>query len=56
MKFLPETDGSVQKQQSTDDTKVDPILETGSENGSSLDLWSDVDIRENADDLTSMTN
>ena len=34
--FLDETDSGVEQQQSADDTKIDPILKTGSEYGSGL--------------------
>lgn len=36
LKFLNETNTSIEKQEGADDTKVNPILKTGSENGSSL--------------------
>ena len=36
LEFLDETDASVEQKQGADDTEVDPILETGSKNGSSL--------------------
>jgi hypothetical protein len=36
LEFLDETDASVEQKETADDTEVDPILETGGENGSSL--------------------
>lgn len=38
LEFLDETDGSVEQEQTADDTEIDPVLETGSENSSSLKL------------------
>lgn len=37
LEFLDETDGGVEKEKSADDTEINPILETGSKNSSSLD-------------------
>jgi hypothetical protein len=34
--FLDETDKGVEQEQRTDDTEIDPILETGSKNGGGL--------------------
>jgi hypothetical protein len=36
LEFLDETDTSVEQEQGANDTEIDPILKTGSENGSSL--------------------
>lgn len=36
LKFLDETDGGVEQQQSADDTEIDPIFETGSQDGGGL--------------------
>ena len=36
--FLDEADGSVQQQKGADNSEVDPVLKTGSENSSSLAL------------------
>jgi hypothetical protein len=37
LEFLDETDTGVEHQKSTDNTEINPILKTGSKNGSSLD-------------------
>ena len=36
LEFLHEADGSVEQEQGADDAKVDPVLETGGENGGGL--------------------
>ena len=37
LEFLDETDTGVEQQESANDTEINPILETGGENGSSLE-------------------
>lgn len=36
LEFLDETDTGVEQEQSADDTEIDPVLETGSQNSGSL--------------------
>ena len=36
MKFLEEANSGVEQEKGTDDTEIDPILETGGKDGSSL--------------------
>lgn len=36
LEFLDETNGGVEQEQSADDTEIDPILETGSQDSGSL--------------------
>jgi hypothetical protein len=36
LEFLDESDGCVQQEEGADHTKIDPVLETGSEHGGSL--------------------
>lgn len=36
LEFLDESDGGIEEQQSTDDAKVDPVLETGGQDSGGL--------------------